>query len=522
MSYPLKLLKTVWFGIKNNKTLAGFVGLMCIVIMPAFSYILSEGRPLGNTAGIYGCIAAYFCGIIVPIAMFGYLHKGRECEFYTAMPVKKSQYFWGYVIAGFLIFLVPLTLMFVVLSAMGCDGWGGHYLQSIAAFLSLYCSSVLAVVFSGSTASTVVTLIIRNGLAIALVALPLMIAAVDVNAYVELLFRPICILTPVTTGNAVLDPQTDGVLPFQLIAAAVELITAFFLHKFRRNETVTALAFPKSRYFYQYTVMLIFTLGADAMLLLLFNAYDSHYGIKTSGEQFPLVVFLTALVIFISFILMNMVLEKNSKAAFKRIRHFFIFTAGYGILIFAVSGICANGIPPSVLPFTPDSAVFQVYSVKEVPEESDWDFTYYYKDDDDDEYHIHFYREVLEEEFAVISPQKVKELVYYAMHPDTYYGAGAEFGTSSGTGEYFGILPKNYRYPFTWGTGSYLLYDEALPENFTLFTVNFRDSDKYTGAEGVYNYSRSEYRCGFASGTQKITSYKDIDYESPNERPKFR
>lgn len=499
MSYPLKLLKTAWFGIKNNKVLMGFMLLMCAVICPAFSVIFVRES---SSTGVFECISAYFCGIIVPIAMFGYLHKGRECEFYNAMPVKKSQYFWGYVIAGFLIFFIPVTLMSVVHSALGYHDFNNFYLKSIAAFLSIYCSAILAVVFSGSTASTVVTLIIRNGLAIALVAIPLMIAAVDVNAYVEFLFKPICILTPVTVGNAILDPQTTGVQGYQLIVAAAELIIAFFLHRYRRNETVTALAFPKSRYFYQYTVMLILALGADALLLPASGSYDSVYGINTSGDNFPLVIFLTLLVIFISFMLMNMVLEKNAKAAFKRIRHFFLFSIGYGILIFSVSGICANCIPPSVLPFRPDCAVVKVYSVKEIFGEERSDFSVYIVNENDE----HMYRDfkkIQQEEFAVISPDKVKELVYLAMHPDR-----------NRTGhDFFGILPKNSTSPFETRSGGYYVYrdSDSLPESLTLFTVEFRRSGRAEGEQAIILYDDLTVRYGYASSPELILAYKDFD-----------
>lgn len=492
MSYPLKLLKTVWFGIKNNKVLLGFLGLLCLIVFPAFSVMF---KPDGNIPGVFGCIAAYFCGFVVPVAMFGYLHKGRECEFYNAMPVKKSQYFWGYFIAGLLIFLIPLTLMFAIEHAFGYDGWGEYYLKSAAAFLSIYCSTILAVVFSGSTASTVVTLIIRNGIAIALVALPLMIAAVDVSAYVELLFKPICILTPVTVGNAILDPQTTGVQGYQLIVAAIELVTAFFLHRYRKNETVTALAFPKSRYFYQYIVMLIFALGGDALLMPIFGVYDSDHGIFTTNDSFPLVVFLTLVIIFIAFILLNIVLEKNARAAFKKIRHFFFFSIGYAVLILSVSGICTNCIPPSVLPFRPDSAVVSVYSVTEISvsdkDTMKWDFSYISYSDDDSGWH--YCRKNLQEKFEVNSPDKVKELVHYAMNPSK----------DRSQSSYLGMLQKDCQTPFE-RTGTFYGVDGGLPESFTLFTVMFKSTDPYDGGN-----RHITYRYGFASSPELIMSYKD-------------
>lgn len=507
MNYPLKLIKTAWFGVKNNRTAAGFVTLLCVLIMPAFSIVFNGMNSEANV-GLFSGIAAYFCGILLPTAMFGYLHSGRECDFYSAMPVKKSQYFWGYFIAGLLIFLVPVTVMFAVYSAAGTHAWE-RYFQSAETFFVLYCSTVLAAVFSGSTSSTLVTLIIRNGSPIALAALPLMIANVDVNAYVELLFKPICILTPATAGNAILFTSTDGVLPFQMIIAALELITAFFLHRYRRNEATTALAFPKSRYFYQYTVMLIFTLGADAVMLPLFDIY-SYQGIYTGSEMFPMAVFLTAVVIFISFILMNIVLERNSRAAFKRIRHFFIFTAGYGLLMLSISGIAARLIPPSVLPFSPDSAVIWVYSVQEAESDEslsfgeDFDFTYFSCDGENGDFRVHYYKEIFEEAFAVTEPEKINELVRYAMYTsNNMYENG-----------YFGILNQNYKYPFDINSANgYTIYPDKLPEDFTIFWVSFRQSDDYRGEDAVYNYSRSTARYGFSAGTERITAYKDLDLD---------
>ena len=502
MSYPLKLLKTAWFGVKNNKVLLGFMLLLCAVIFPAFEVIFMH-EP--NASGVPECIAAYFCGIIAPIALFGYLHKGRECEFYNAMPVKKSQYFWGYVIAGFLIFLIPVTVMFLVESAFGFRDWNNFYLKSIGGFLSIYCSTILAVVFSGSTASTMVTVMIRNGVTIALVALPLMIAAVDVNAYVELLFRPICILTPLTVGNAILDPQTTGVQGYQLIVAAAELVIAFLLHRYRRNETVTALAFPKSRYFYQYIVMLIFALGADALLLLVSGAYDNVHGIIASGDSFAVVVFMTLLVIFITFILMNMVLEKDAKAAFKKIRHFFLFSACYVVLILLISGIGSYCIPHSVLPFRPDSAVIVTYSVEEVKANESFNFSpveevasdihfdfAIHMIDEDDNYSIQYYKMIEQEKFTVESPDAVKRLVYFAMHPDRHLGET----------DYFGILPKDQKSPFETRSGIYYAYDTLIPESFTLFTVDFSATDH----GGNTKFST---RYGFASSPQQVLSYKE-------------
>ncbi len=508
MNYRLKLLKTIWFGIKNNKVMIGFLMLLGAIIFPVFSAVLNEGRPLyDRIPGIYGCIMAYFCGLVIPTSMFGYLNKRQEFDFYNSMPVKRSQFFWGYFIAGFLIFIVPLTIMFTIhgLFASGSEIFF-YYLKSIGAFLSIYCSVILAVVFSGSTTSTVVTIIIRNGLPLALVALPLIIAAVDVNAYVEALQKPIILLTPLAAGIEMFVDELQHLLLWQLIPAAIELIVAFFLHRFRQSETTMALAFPKSRYFYQYLVMLIFALGADAVLLPLLGLYETDRGIVYT-DQLPSVIFLTALVIFISFILLNIILEKNSKAAFKKIRHFFFFTGGYGVLILLIAGLAPRLIPPSVLPFTPKIAEVEVYSVERIPDEETEDFLnadlkpysfayYYYSSPDDSEGKWAYFKEVHEASFAVTDPDKLKELVRYAMEDNRYNYSS------------FDILRSGVHYPFMdrgiyYNGGSVV---SPMDEDFITFDITFiREKNMFIEP------GDAAYRHGYAIGIENVTRYRDYD-----------
>ena len=106
MDYINKTLKTVWFGILSNRVLLGIMTLIFVIILPGLEVVF-HGADNAGTARAYGIAIAYFGGIIIPFAMFSYVQDRRECDFYNSMPVKRSQYFLGYFIAGFGIFLAP-------------------------------------------------------------------------------------------------------------------------------------------------------------------------------------------------------------------------------------------------------------------------------------------------------------------------------------------------------------------------------------------------------------------------------
>lgn len=413
MSYTKKLFGITKFGIENNYVLIGIILLISCLLMPALTIlsIMDNRRYMDDTDAqaivrIYGAALAYFEGFALPLGLFSYVHKRRQCDFYNSMPVRRSQYFWGYVLTGIIVFLMSFGWMslahFVI---TGFRNILPCLLQPVAAFLVIYCSMILAVCFSGSVMSTIVTFTVRNAVVISVILLPILISGADMDPYMELLGKKICVLTPVTAIGAWIEEWYDVML-LQLPVAAVELTAAFFLHGHRKSETTAAIAFPRSRYPFQYIVMLMTALLTDALLsfIMLYNyggGLDEDTIMGFARNDFYMFIFLTAIIILVAFIILNIILERSGKAAFSKIRHFFIFSACYGLILFILFNYIAPNIPYSVLPFKPDCAIICVREYTITKEKNDYDHEY----EDEDEEISH--RE--QESYAVNESAYVKE-----------------------------------------------------------------------------------------------------------------
>ena len=250
MDYINKTLKTVWFGILSNRVLLGIMTLIFVIILPGLEVVF-HGADNAGTARAYGIAIAYFGGIIIPFAMFSYVQDRRECDFYNSMPVKRSQYFLGYFIAGFGIFLAPCLLMFLLhFFFCGEIVLFDYFVQSIAVFTVNYCFMILSVMFSGSLLSSIATFLLINAILPVAVISTTALAGLDVSCYYMRFGEKLFMLTPLSSGffaAAIEDyhPEMLGIVMWQLLAALFAAVIAFFLHRFRRSESTTALAFPK-------------------------------------------------------------------------------------------------------------------------------------------------------------------------------------------------------------------------------------------------------------------------------------
>lgn len=371
----MKTLKIVSFGIKNNRVLAGFMLLICGFAAPVLALLAEQGNystTLDHYIPAFGSFAAYFAGILFPIVFYSYTHKRRENDFYAAMPVKKRQYFWGYFLAGIIMFIIPLFIMDFVLMLFSVSN--GHlrlsdFIGPLAIFFSIYCSMTLAVMFSGSVVSTIITFLLRNIFVISLVVPILFMAGVDIESYYILLFDKAIVTSPLLSSAAFLEIDSFWwIWIWQFGIGILEVIAAFFLHKYRRSETTMALAFPKSRLPYQYIVLLMFvmTVNTVVMIVLGFNngIFNRYYlwndRFSWDMSDIKAIVFFDVIAAFLMFILLNIVLERSSRAAFKGIRHLLFFFVGFFALA-GLSGRLLNYIPRIYTPIEPDYAVVSVY-----------------------------------------------------------------------------------------------------------------------------------------------------------------
>ena len=361
VEYAKKTYKIAVFGVKNNLVLAGILLIGYCVIAPAVfasasSKVSMDGDYLRNVMGIYSMIAAYVGGLLIPSVMFAYVHKRRDRDFYHSMPVKRGQYFIGYFASGLAMYVAPYLLMCVIMGLFG----GGRIdvvfeftLQSIALYIVIYATTTFSIMFSGSMLSSIVTLVFLNTFPVIVTFCSLSLSGtLDRSAYQALLAPYIFIFTPLSGGygfySAFIDYGVyDWLLWVQLGIAVVELVLAFIMYQFRRGETTMAVAFPKTRYILQYGIMFLVALLSTAVFS------TSFWWLGDGGTT---TIIWTAIFVFVAFVLMNMILEQNFRAAFHKIRHLFIFAASY-VVILALIVSLVSSLPSFVIPIRTDAVL---------------------------------------------------------------------------------------------------------------------------------------------------------------------
>ena len=517
-----KTLKVTWFGIKSSKALFILMLLLCCFFIPAFIYLVineSKGNYILNAhdMSVIGIIAAYAAGIFAPVMLFSYLHNRTEQDFYSAMPVKRREYFFGYFLSGMLTFLIPYTLMFIVCGFLRNSGLWAGFIKPVGMYFVLYCSVTLCMMFCTSKSGAAVTFVLRNGLAASLVVLPFVLASLDSDAYFELLSDKILMFTPLGTGFSILKDY-EHVLPVQLIIALAELTASYFLYIGRRNETSLALAFPKTRYFYQYAVMTVAALYITALFAAMFGI-DGYYG---NDENWAYVIFFTVALTFMVFVILNMILEKNSKAAFHKIRHLFIFLAGFGIITSVTVNLLINLVPYSVLPFTPKFAVVRLYSVEPCDNEHDrsdlavniYNSSDYHIDLDGMEYYDGDYKRVRcyvtqYKALIVTDDEKLRALTSYAQNPTSYYIISRSN---------LSLLSSHS----PWGYAG-LDFEDSIPSDFIAVRIDFYNADvsfkdeitetaldELTARPSLSGTYRQSTRYGFGRGDEYISGFADV------------
>lgn len=527
----MKTLKIVSFGIKNNKVLAGFMLLICGFVLPVIAVMYNQGHRgagIDEYVPVFGTVMAYFAGLLFPIVLFSYTHNRRENDFYAAMPVKRRQYFWGYFFSGIIMFVVPIAVTDVImLMFFGNRGHAepAHFAGPLAIFFSIYCSMTLAVMFSGSVVSSIITFILRNIFIVCLTAPILFMSGVDVSSYFILLH-----------DKAIISAPLLGVFPFAEInhlwqiwlwqtgIGIVEIIIAFFLHKYRSSETTMALAFPKSRYPYQYIVTLMFVMTVNTVVLIMLGfargIFSSLYpDIRTvNSYEIKTIVFFDIIGALIIFILLNIVLERSSRAAFKKMRHLIFFLMGF-FAISALSSGLLSYIPRIYTPIDPDYAVVTVYRLPDPPyayeSMSDEEILegiksgkyladYYYSYTDDGEFEEIRVNWLLirEEAFVTISKQKLNALKKICEGEVEYYDIYHSYFTNFGNSEY------NY---------SYMM--RGLPyygNDSVYFDIKLAKGDCYlqSGVCSGYSIKKGIGRRGYVIGSSsELDVYKDWEME---------
>lgn len=351
-----KTIKIALNSYKNNKIFMAVMLILCLCLVALWDY---------RSYSVYNCIICCALGVILPYTLFGYVHRPREREFYSSMPVKREEYFLGFCLSGLMTFLtiyLPTGFLSVLMSRFDVI----LVLKGIVVFFVIFAVTMLAIMLSGSVFSSVITFIILNLLVCEIAVLVLTYIGVDVDAYMHVLEIPIYFFTPVSIVEIFNESPNAASVIAPLIMAAINMVLAFFLHRFRRNDNNSSLAFPKLRYPVQYIAMFMaafFAANIDS-----FHQASCLYGFEEKSlNRFVDSIFWSGntiaymiVAILVMFIITNMIFEGTPRGAFKKIRHLFIFTVCYALVfVFGVGSLYIN-LKQTVVPFEPDVMIVAV------------------------------------------------------------------------------------------------------------------------------------------------------------------
>ncbi|MCM1054762.1 MAG: hypothetical protein NC394_04480 [Bacteroides sp.] len=362
--YMKKVFKVTLYGLKNNEIFIFLMFVLSLCLMAIWGAVAGTGSDA--TLMIPTCL-----GVLLPMAMLGYVHSRSECDFYHSMPIKRSQYFLGYTISCFIAFLavyIPVNLIYIAVGSY----FMVNFFAALAVFFVTFSVTVLAIMLSGSVLSTLITLLILNAVIYETALLILSVAQVDTQVYLDVFNTALTILSPFSALDTFYSNDPDVIaMALQLLMAAVNLCAAFFLHRYRKNESTAAVAFPKTRYVIQYMAMFmvaLFISSRDSLMYIIigdgrgrsFSRFLEYYVDRPSF--FPY----TFLAIIVTFIITNMVFENTPRGALKRIRHLFIFALSYAaFFIFIVGGVLYPNMPYTFVPFESDLVLVSVYKYEE-------------------------------------------------------------------------------------------------------------------------------------------------------------
>ncbi len=290
-----------------------------------------------SAGGILLMLIAAATAIFAGICTMQYLNHRPGVQFYHALPIRRHTLFLTEAATKAIHWILPFVANFL-LSFLICASFGGItnetflllgrlYLQAIAVFAAFYGCSALASVLCGTTIMRVILLLWGLLVVPAVVAELVWFAGIFVSkthmtdAFSMSVLR---LLSPVTrffSENPSLLKVGDVV--YFLVVAVLTMAAAVFFYRVRRSEdTGKMIVFPRLASIVKYSSMLVATLLFGLVLY------------EIEGEMWMIVGF--AIGAFVSFMLLNVILERSAKAIFRGLRGFFIFAVCFVVLLVGV------------------------------------------------------------------------------------------------------------------------------------------------------------------------------------------
>lgn len=274
--------------------------------------------------------------VVMTCVMLRYLKDKVAVDFYHSLPIGRRRLYITRMLAGYLMILIPLILMLVV-SAVILAANGALNTQILFLMLKLFIDSVLySLVYYGLGA--VVGMIsgvtgvhlVLTGVAVFLIPAIyfLVISFIDLSSsnmwsgwYLS--DQVLSLLSPVFRFF-IIDETGVGYAAALLVSAAVMLVGAYFIYKYRKSERAgEAIVFAPLRGVIKYLVIAPMTLGVGLLFMLI-----------TSSRAWMVFGFVCGAAL--SFLLANTIIYRSAKAMLRGLVGFIVYSAAAALCIGAV------------------------------------------------------------------------------------------------------------------------------------------------------------------------------------------
>lgn len=384
------ILRTFRHDISYNRSIIILTFIVLLIICPVITSVATSSetdygfmisysdltperidRIADNLTEVISCVSRYICLAVSPFAaillsgtLLGYMRKKQSTDLFHAFPVKREEYMTGHILAGLVIFILPLFVCFllnpVVFSAAGGTQFVSFADAMSASLVSFFDVAFWYVIFFALATLTVVLtstfmstlclyLLINFGPILAALFTSLMgSSAIGTNIEEHLMVNLSFLIniTPYVRLWTTLEyPMAWYDIVIALAVSMLIFALAVFLYKKRKSENCTAsIAFRPMRWPVQYMVMFLGTMAVG----LLFYAFSDGVFYTVAG------CIIGAL---LSYIIMNMIFGSSFRHIFDKPKHLISFSVIF-ILFFLV--FCAD--------------IFSIYDSVAIPRKSDIEY----------------------------------------------------------------------------------------------------------------------------------------------------
>jgi len=329
-------------NLKRNKIFMIIIGIVLTCACPLLGYIsmFYGGYKIDIAQGLVIMItfSAFGFALILGLHAMNYTHDKTSAIFYNSLPIKKTCFFTTQFLSGIVYFIIPLAVVYiptVILFISDGQAFETLTLGFICAallFLMAYSFTVFASNISGNRFNSIIVLVYLN--------LYVLICSVMVGFFIQHFYHftssslffsmefltktsPfIYFIAKILAKGWIIDFLT--VLEILLVSIAF-YAASMFLNKINKTENAgNSINFKIFERIFKYSMLTLMALVGGVIFAMSHNSSGDGYGMFILG----ILIFS-----FITFMIMNFIINGNIRETFKGLKNYCIFAVVICIIL---------------------------------------------------------------------------------------------------------------------------------------------------------------------------------------------